>query len=118
MFGDRGCDHVAAVAARADPARRYIRAFLSSFRWDNAANATVLPSAPDPSERRPLIALPIAAAGVLSPGVVGPRVPPASHTDEPQRGRLTDSHTGPPNASRSCRPHRRQRPTKGHNPQS
>ena len=44
--------------------------------------------------------------------------PPASRTDEPQRWRLTDSHTAPPNASKSCRPDRRRWPTKGHSPQS
>jgi hypothetical protein len=46
------------------------------------------------------------------------RCPPASRTDEPPRSHLADSHTGPPNASRSCRPDRRQWPTKGRIPQS
>src|ERR1700678_1794641 len=48
-----------------------IGAFLSSFSGNTANNAPVLPYALDALERLPLITLPIAAAGVLSPRVVG-----------------------------------------------
>ena len=61
-------------------------------------------------------------ANIRGPGALARRslrrCPPASHTDEPQRWRQTDSHIGRPNASRWCRPDRRRSPTTGRSPQS
>ena len=45
------------------------------------------------------------------------RCPPASRMDEPPRSHWADTHIGPPNASRWCRPDRRRWPTMGRSPQ-
>ena len=70
MCRDWGCDYATAAAARAGSHAALNLRYLSSFCLVSTVNATALPDPLARSERLPLLALPISAARMLSPGIV------------------------------------------------